>query len=186
MKYAIVNSIGLVIKYPADPRYDFTYISFPENWEGGKIENCNYVKVFETEPPPCKLGWKPKEITPIYNGRWEQEWTTEFVGFDELKTLITEKRYEVETGGIKIGKYIFKTDRNSQTKYSTMALNNKEVNWKVSEFEFVKADMRGIDKLVRAHVQKCFDKECEYFDIVDSGIEYIEKTDFSLGWPSNN
>jgi hypothetical protein len=186
MNYAIVNSIGLVIKYPTDPRYDFTYISFPENWEGGKIENVEYVRVFLTVQPECKIGWKPKEITPVYTGRWEQRWTTEFVGYDELKKLITEKRYEVETGGIKIGKYIFKTDRESQTKYSIMALNNKKVNWKVNDFEFVKINMVEIDRIVRDHVQKCFDKECEYFDIVDSGMDYIEKTDFSLGWPSNN
>lgn len=184
--YAIINN-GSVEKYPVDPRYELTNVSFPENWTGGIIAGIEFVKIVSSEPPTCRIGWTPKEISPKFFGfYWKQQWTTEFVGQNKLKKLIAEKRYEVETGGIKIDKYVFKTDRDTQTKYSIMALNNMQVNWKVNEYEFVELNMVEVDKIVRAHVQKCFDKECEYFDIVDSGIDYIEKTDFSLGWPSNN
>jgi hypothetical protein len=185
--YAIISN-GSIKKYPVDPRYEVTHVSFPENWSGGNIEGIEFVRVGQIPSPPCHIGWKPKEISPIFAGfYWKQQWTTEFVGFDELKKLIAKKRYDIETGGIKIGDYTFQTDRDAQTKYSIMALNKMKVNWKVNELEFVKVDMVVVDKLVRKHVQKCFDVECKYFDVIDmEDIDLIGKTDFDLGWPSNN
>jgi hypothetical protein len=189
------NVFGIIenkelIKYPSDPRYDFTNVSFPLDWEGGIIENVKYVKLTKTEPPADnKFGWNVVEVEPRYNKKTDtliQAWDIQFVGFIKFKILVSMKRYAQETSGLNIDGNVFKTDRESQTKYSLMALHNVKTNWKINEQKFVYADMKIVDQKVREFVEACFTKEKELFEIIDTNdLKLISKTDFELCWPNN-
>jgi hypothetical protein len=180
---------NLLVKYPSDPRYDFINVSFPLNWEGGTIEGVKYVKLTKTDKPNGKLGWVVVDIYPIYNANDDillQTWQLQYIGNIKLKTLISKKRYDIETNGLMIDDNYYKTDRESQTKYSIMALNKIKTYWKIDEFNFVYSDMKIIDKKVREFVQACFETERKFFEIIDSDdLELIANTDFETGWPSN-
>ena len=187
--FGIVEN-GVVIKYPSDPRYDLTHVSFSLDWQGGEIEGIKYVKLTKTEPPENnKFGWNIVELAPNYNENTDeliQTWDARFVGFVQFKVLVSMKRYAQETSGLNIDGNVFKTDRESQTKYSLMALHNVKTNWKINEQKFVYADMKIVDQKVREFVEACFTKEKELFEIIDTNdLKLISKTDFELCWPNN-
>lgn len=186
--FGIVEN-DILIKYPSDPSYDLINVSFPSNWEGGTIENVKYVKLTKTEKPNSKFGWIVIELTPIYDKNKDtltQIWDVQFVGIIQFKSLISKKRYAQETSGLNIDGNVFKTDRESQTKYSLMALHNVKTNWKINEQKFVYADMKIVDQKVREFVEACFTKEKELFETIDTcDLELISKTDFETCWPNN-
>jgi len=176
-----------VVKYPSDPRYDLTHVSFPLNWQGGLIEGIKYVKLVENDRPICNFGWEVIETEPTYaNNTLIQNWKIQYIGPIKIKMLIAKKRYEIETNGLMIDGNYYKTDRDSQTKYSIMALNKIKTYWKIDEFNFVYADMKVIDKKIRNFVQACFETERKFFEIIDTDdLELIANTNFETGWPSN-
>jgi hypothetical protein len=180
---------NLIVKYPVDPRYVLTHVSFPSNWEGGLIENIKFVKIIKTEKPICEFGWEAVELIPLYDeyiNCWFQIWEKQYVGYHKIKQLISQKRYELETNGLMIDDNYFKTDRESQTKYSIMALNKVKTYWKIDSLNFVYVDMKIIDKKIREFVHKCFETERNFFEIINTNdLELIANTDFESGWPSN-
>jgi hypothetical protein len=180
---------NVIVEYPADPRYKLIYVSFPENWQGGLIEGIKFVKVDRIPKPEEKFGWQTIESKPSFNketNSWVQNWSRRYMGPLQLKMLVSEIRYKHEISGLKIDNYVFKTDRESQTKYSIMALNNVKTYWKINEVEFVYVDMKIIDKNVRKFVKLCFETEYNFFKIIDTDdLELIANTDFNSNWPSN-
>lgn len=192
--YAIIEK-GRVVKYPTNPRNDFPHISFPENWSGGVIEGSEYVKVQQADQKGAPVGWHEVEIKPRYNKKkniWLQKWKIEYAGGESLKRIISDLRYKFETDGVYIGNDFFRTDRESQTKYSIMASSiiipfvRKKVYWKNHNGEFIKVDMWKVNRIVRKFVQNCFDNEKRIFDVIDTNNEeLIKKTDFYAGWPDN-
>jgi hypothetical protein len=186
--FGIVEN-DIIVEYPVDPRYKLVYVSFPEDWQGGLIESIEFVKVDKIQKPNEKIGWQIIESKPLFNkktNRWIQNWSKRYMGHLQLKMLISELRYKKEISGLKIDNYIFKTDRESQTKYTLMALNNIKTNWKINDEQFVYSDMKNVDEKVRNYVSKCFEIECKYFEIVDTeDMALIENTDFDSGWPNN-
>jgi hypothetical protein len=186
--FAIIEN-NVIIEYPVDPRYKLVYVSFPENWQGGVIEGIEFVKVDKTPKPKEKFGWQIIEGVPSFNKKtnyWIQNWSKRYMGHLQLKKLISEIRYKKEISGLKIDGYVFKTDRDSQTKYTLMALNNVKTNWKINDEQFVYVDMKYIDEKVRKYVHDCFETEHMYFEIVDSkNMMIIENTEFESGWPDN-
>jgi hypothetical protein len=186
--FGIVEN-DIIVEYPVDPRYKLVYVSFPEDWQGGLIEGIEFVKVDRTQKPEEKFGWQIIESKPFFNkktNRWIQNWSKRYMGHLQLKMLISELRYKKEISGLKIDGYVFKTDRDSQTKYTLMALNNIKTNWKINDEQFVYSDMKNVDEKVRNYVSKCFEIECKYFEIVDTeDMVLIENTDFDSGWPNN-
>jgi hypothetical protein len=64
------------------------------------------------------------------------------------------------------------------------------INWKTSSDTFINLNanqMLEIISGVRRHVQSCYDKESEYFTLMDTAnTSVLESTDFSAGWPVNN
>jgi len=188
--FAIIKN-GSIIKYPVDPRYESPNVGFPLDWPGGKIGGKEYVRVLTTPSSiePIKFGWRAKEKKPLYNKEnkvWYQDWEEEFIGFPELKILISSVRYEKEISGLKINGNVFNTDRDSQTKYSLMALNNTKMNWKIDGLTFIEIDIKEINKKVTDYVRVCFETERKYFEIIDKNdIELIKNTNFESGWPDN-
>jgi hypothetical protein len=182
--FAIVDG-EKVVKYPTDPRYDFPHVSFPENWQGGEIEGVRYVVVNRVEQPNEIDGWSIQEDRPEFiNGVLTQKWKHNFLGFDYFKRLIAEKRYMAEICGLMINGVEIQTDRDTQTKYSIMALNGyTEVNWKLKNGKFAVINVKEVNKKVLDKVQKCFNREKELLDIIDKNdIEELKKIDLSRGW----
>ena len=113
------------------------------------------------------------------------------------KALLANKRWEVETGGAVINNIQFATDRESQTKYTAVAVAISQadpmtwsINWKTNDGQFVTLNaqqMMGAINYVMYHVQNSFNKEYEFQQQIDACTTVAEvlAVDFSTGWPSN-
>lgn len=186
-----------IVQYPADPRTDNPNVGFPNNWGGGTIDNVEYILVNQVIPPNVNLGWSYTESTPVIEGdRWVQTWDTNLKPFIEIKTDISNHRYNVEVGGVKIANNLYSTDRESQTKYVAVAVDISQsnvetwsINWKTADNKFVNLNATQMSEVingVRSHVQACYDKEFEYHQLIETANQQtLESTDFSAGWPSN-
>jgi hypothetical protein len=196
--YAKISNNQL-IQYPANPRLDNPYVSFPDNWGGGIVDEAEYALVEPSSPPSANLGWFATEITPTYsNNKWEQTWSVSLHDKPQLKQIVTSYRYDVEVGGVVVNGYPFSTDRESQTKYIAAVVAAAQtpdpetfiMTWKTSDGQFIPLTVSSITSVtnaVREHVQNCFDKEAEYYNLIDTAnTSVLETTDFSAGWPSNN
>lgn len=113
------------------------------------------------------------------------------------KTKLAAKRWQIETGGANIDGNEFATDRESQTKYTAVAVAISQadpmtwsINWKTNSGMFVSLNaqqMMGIINCVLNHVQNSFNKEYEIQQAIDSctTVEEILAIDLDAGWPSN-
>jgi len=188
-----------IVQYPANPRVDNPFVSFPDNWGGGVVEGDEYVVISATTPPSVNLGWSVTEITPTYsNNNWEQAWSVSLQTKPDLKQTVTSYRYNIEVGGVTVNGYPFSTDRESQTKYIAAVVAAAQtpdpasfiMTWKTADGQFIPLTVSSITTVtnaVREHVQNCFDRESEYYNLIDTANNSVlESTDFSAGWPSNN
>lgn len=187
-----------IIQYPADPLADHKNTSFPVNWGGGVIGDSEYVVVNPTGCPSLNIGWKAVEDTPInIDGVWQQNWISLIKPRGDIKSDVSSKRYLVEVGGVRINNNLYATDRESQTKYVAVAVDIQQANtetwsitWKTLDNQFISlnaSEMSNVISGVRQHVQACFNKEAEYYLLIDTADQAtLEATDFSAGWPSNN
>lgn len=186
-----------VIQYPTNPATDHPNIGFPPAWGGGTIGNDNYVTVSNINPPSVNIGWSYSESTPVLNGNnWVQNWITFLSSKEKIKSDVAGKRYEVENGGVRIANNRYSTDRESQTKYVAVAVDISQSNvetwsitWKTEDNTFVNLnapEMLQVVNGVRDHVQQCYNKEAEYYSLIDtSNTQVLESTDFSADWPNN-
>jgi hypothetical protein len=188
--YAIVKN-NKIVKYPCDPIKENPGTSFPEdffsNWVDVKIGDNSYVKVEANPPTDVKFGYTPVEGEPIYDKvtkKYYQNFTVEMLSPEILKNIIANLRYYHEVSGVIIDGNKFQTDRNSQVKYSMLAMRNETINWKNSEGKFIEINAKNVYEVVDKHVKACFAKEKEYCDILDTNNKKtIEGTDFKSGWP---
>lgn len=113
------------------------------------------------------------------------------------KNQLASKRWEVETGGAVINGNTYATDRESQTKYTAVAVAISQadpmtwsINWKTNDGVFIVLNaqqMMAVINYVMYHVQNSFNKEYEFQQQIDAcaTIEEVLAVDFSTGWPSN-
>lgn len=188
-----------IIQYPANPSTDNPFVSFPLNWGGGEINGNEYVLVSKASPPTVNLGWTYTESTPVQsNGSWQQSWTTSLKAKESIKVDVSNKRYNVEVGGVVISNNTYATDRESQTKYVAVAFDISQtanvdtwsITWKTANDQFVTLNANQMTQVingVRSHVQACYNKEAEYYQLIDTAnTSTLQATDFSAGWPSNS
>lgn len=198
MLYAKVSNNN-IIEYPSNPRTDNPYVSFPENWGGGEINGNEYVTVNWSMPPSPNVGWQTVESNPVkYNDSWYQSWSASLKEKPGIKSDVTNYRYLIEVGGVTVANNKYATDRESQTKYVAVAVDIQQqsnvaawsITWKTLDNSFVTLNANQMSQVinsVRTHVQQCFDKEAEYYQLIDTAnTTVLETTDFSAGWPSNN
>lgn len=114
-----------------------------------------------------------------------------------VKNKIANKRWEVETGGIEIDQKKFSTDRESQTKYTAIAVSiaqsdptNWSINWKTNDGSFVTLnaqEMSTVINLILGHVQSSFNREFDLITQIDSceTIDEILEIDINSNWPPN-
>ncbi len=126
---------------------------------------------------------KPKQ--PSMYHVWDgSKW---IVDLDKLKNdkraEIANARWKAETGGITLNGVEVATDRESQALLTGAVLaaqDNPEyvVNWKAKNdwFELDAATLIAIADAVKAHVQKCFDKEKQLQEQIDKAttVEELE------------
>lgn len=195
--YAIISNNNIV-KYPANPALENYNVSFPVDWSGGEINGVEYIRVVPTVAPVANLGWIAIEEDPVQNNDvWFQTWETFLKPKEEIKTDVSNFRYQIEVGGVVVANNKYSTDRESQTKYTAVAVDIQQqanldawsIAWKTMNNEFVTLNanqMTQVINSVRGHVQHCFNKEAEYYQLIDTAnTTVLESTDFSAGWPSN-
>lgn len=145
------------------------------------------VKIGET------IEFRDDKIVVVYN--YEQP------SFEEIKLYrknqVADKRWQVETGGAIIDGNSFATDRESQTKYTAVAVAISQadpltwyINWKTSDGSFLTLNaqqMMTIINMVLSHVQNSFNKEKDFISTIDScsTVEEVLAIDINQGWPSN-
>jgi hypothetical protein len=195
--YAKITN-NIIVDYPANPRLDNPYVSFPDNWGGGDIDGFEYAIVNATTPPSVNLGWSYSELTPVLEeDHWDQTWQPYLLPNPQIKQAVSNKRYDVEVGGVRIANNLYSTDRESQTKYVAVAVDISQqanidtwsITWKTNDNQFVNLNANQMLQViggVRQHVQNCYDKEAEYYQLIDTAnTSVLKSTDFSANWPSN-
>lgn len=197
-----------VVQYPYslnDLKLDYYYVSFPDEISEQSLNSMNCYTVNEKVKPSATIFDNVVEVTPVKNGEvWETNWqivpmTSSEISQkkEELKQDVTNKRYVVEVGNTRIANNLYSTDRESQTKYVAVAVEISQSNaetfsitWKTADQQFVSLNapqMLEVISGVRAHVQNCFNKEAEYYTLIETADNAVlANTDFSAGWPSNN
>lgn len=101
---------------------------------------------------------------------------------------IAARRYEAEIGGITINGLQINTDDRSKLLINGAALETTidpayVMQWKTPDgfVELTGAQVIGIARAVRAHVQACFDREAELLAALDAGT--FTEAMLEQGWP---
>ena len=124
------------------------------------------------------------------------------VAKEQAKSEISQKRFEVETGGIFLNNKFYATDRDSQSAISRMT---GTVSWKaastvvkdvvqedestvettfISDPEFVDTDMDALKSAVATHVANAYAKEKELLTAINSAnnIAALRQVNLTSGW----
>jgi len=159
----------------------------------------NIVLVDITGHPEIEEGWvynkQTGEFEPDKGEGYTWDGTKWIFDINELKNnksvKIAHARWKEETGGITIDGVEIATDRETQSLLAAAVLKAKDdpsytVNWKAKNgwFELDAATLIAIADAVRAHVQKCFDKEKQIQEQIDKAttVEELE----AIKWEWNN
>jgi len=114
---------------------------------------------------------------------------------NHIKSKVATKRWEVEVGGITIDSVNYATDRESQTKYTAIAVAISQadpvtwsINWKTNSGTFAMlnaAEMTLIINTILQYIQDCFNKEYELQQEIDActTIEQVMAIDYNSNWP---
>lgn len=114
-----------------------------------------------------------------------------------VKNKLAYKRWQVETGGVIINQNTYSSDRESQTKYTAVAVAISQsdpatwsINWKTNDGQFVVLNaqtMMAVINYVMYHVQNSYNTESEFQTLIDacSTIQEVMAIDIDTGWPSN-
>lgn len=101
---------------------------------------------------------------------------------------IAARRYQAEVGGITLNGMHIDTDDRSKLLINGAAVEamldaDYVMQWKTSEgfIELTGAQVIGIARAVRAHVQACFDREAELLAELDAGT--LTNNMLEQGWP---
>lgn len=138
------------------------------------------VKVSET------IEFRENKIVVVYN--------YELPDIDSLKaykkTKLAQKRWQVEVGGTVFNSNSFATDRESQTKYTAVAVAISQadpltwsINWKTNSGSFITmnaAEMMAVINHVMTHVQNSFNIEYQIQVIIDSCTTAQEVVDINI------
>lgn len=114
--------------------------------------------------------------------------------FDELKAQkkaeIAAARYAVETAGATVNGVLIDTGRDSQALITGAALaamldENYSLNWKTENgfIHLTAPEIIAVAQAVRAHVQKCFDREGELVALVDAAETKEDLDEIIISWP---
>lgn len=110
------------------------------------------------------------------------------------KNKLATKRWQIETGGTTYNGNSFSTDRESQTKYTAVAvaisqanLATWSINWKTNENDFITlnaTEMMNVINYMLNHVQNSFNTEYQFQQQIDACTTNIQvnNIDLNVGW----
>lgn len=146
------------------------------------------------------------ETGQLSNDEWLISAVAKDISIESAKTLakteVSQKRYEVETGGIFLNNKFYATDRDSQSAISRMT---GTISWKaaatvvkdvvqedestvektfISDSEFVDTDMDALKTAVAAHVANAYAKEKELLTAINAAndIAALRQVNLTSGW----
>lgn len=115
----------------------------------------------------------------------------------ELKQAVTDKRWQVETGGLtlppELGGARVLTATEDQNRIATAIQGMRDAGMSEVDFKaasgWVKLNLEqlvGISNAIAGHVQACFSAERAHHEAVDAltSFEDVSGYDFNQGWPS--
>lgn len=111
---------------------------------------------------------------------------------EELKASVSQKRWEIETGGITVTGSTIDTSRESQGMLSGANLlattfPNRSIDWKTKTgwVSLPAATVLQISAAVGSHVQDCFSRERALHEAIDAATttEEVLAINISAGWP---
>lgn len=158
-----------------------------ERWIESNPQTEIDVKTGET------IEFRDDKIVVVYN--YDNPSVLELKSY--LKNKTANKRWEVETGGIEINQNKYSTDRESQTKYTAVAVAISQadpltwtINWKTGNGKFVTLNAQQMSEVINIilnHVQSSFNKEYEFILQIEScnTINELMTIDINSNWPSN-
>lgn len=117
---------------------------------------------------------------------------------EHIKSKVATKRWQQEIVGLTINDISYATDRESQTKYTAVAVAISQanpatwsINWKTNGGAFITLNAEEMSVIINdilQYIQDCFNKEYELQQQIDecTTIEQIMAIDYNTGWPSDN
>lgn len=156
----------------------------------------DWFPILPSDPPAANHGQIVQASAPVeIDGHWYMGWTVrdktpaELDGQrHQLRERIAARRYETEVGGIEIAGMHVATDDRSKLLINGAAVEamldaDYLLKWKTTEgfVELTGAQVIGIARAVRAHVQACFDREAELLAALEAGTLTDEM--LGQGWP---
>lgn len=117
---------------------------------------------------------------------------------EHIKNKVATKRWQQEISGLSVNNISYATDRESQTKYTAIAVAISQadpatwsINWKTNDGIFITLnaqDMMAIINDILQYIQNCFNKEYELQQQIDActTVEQVIAIDYSTGWPQDN
>ena len=173
----------------------------PFETSSGTLRNVGYSK-----PTLDKYQEVGTETGQLSNDEWLISAAAKDISIDsakaQAKAEISQKRYEVETGGIFLNNKFYATDRDSQSAISRMT---GTVSWKaaatvvkdvvqedestveitfISASEFVDTDMDALKTAVATHVAAAYAKEKEFLTSINAAdtIAALRLINLASGW----
>jgi len=173
----------------------------PFETSSGTLRNVGYSK-----PTLDKYQEVGTETGQLSNDEWLISAAAKDISIEsakaQAKAEISQKRYEVETGGIFLNNKFYATDRDSQSAISRMT---GTVSWKaaatvvkdvvqedestvettfISASEFVDTDMDALKTAVAAHVAAAYAKEKEFLTSINAAdtIAALRLINLASGW----
>lgn len=166
-----------------------------------------YARVVPAEVPEHNpISHSVSEKAPVLaNGKYTQQWEVYALepgqvsanmeaAKRDLAARVTEKRWEVETGGIIMPNSIeVKTGLDDQNRINSVIVNAERAG--IEEVDFKSAggwvtisvsDLEVIADYIAAHVQQCFAAERVHHEAIEqlSTPNDIASYDITAGWPS--
>ena len=194
------NALGVNVSMPEVvylPNGDIVFVPTLNDSLSGQYK---LVERWIESNPTTEIDIKVSETIEFSNNKTVVVYNYDLPNVDTYKSYVksnlANKRWQVETGGITIDNVGYATDRESQTKYTAVAVaisqadpNTWSIDWKTNE-GFVQLNaqqMMVIVNIVMNHVQSSFTKESEFITAIDSSttVNEVMAIDIENGWPSN-
>ncbi|MGE8501699.1 MAG: DUF4376 domain-containing protein [Pseudomonas sp.] len=136
----------------------------------------------------CPDGWivmQGERPSPEHVAQEDGSWA---LPDPDYHAIIAARRYEAEVGGITLNGVHIDTDDRSKLLINGAALEATfdpayTMQWKTAGgfVELTGAQVIGVARAVRAHVQACFDREAELHEALEAGALTDEM--LGQGWP---
>lgn len=165
-------------------------VSFPEPLRPEHVSELGYLPVEDDPIPELAAGEEVVRGDLEYTGgRIVQHWVVIPAPEEPWPQRIADQRYRHEIAGVNVGGMRVDTDDRSKLLINGAAVEamldpDYQMRWKAPSgfVELDAAQVLGVARAIRAHVQACFNREAELLAAVDDGSITDQMLD--EGWPN--